>query len=156
MLHWTHGGAAGSHGRRPRVRDDAPPEGRLFTVEEANALLPRVRELMARLGEAHGRLVRVSQELESLERRRDRANVLQLARELRVARERLGAAVEARRAAFAAIAALGVQVKSLDPALIDFPSRHEGRIVLLCWRAGEPSVTHWHDLDSGFAGRRPL
>jgi hypothetical protein len=136
--------------------DEAPPEGRLFTVEEANALLPRVREMMAQLGEAHGRLVRVSQELESLERRRDRGNILQLARELREARERLGAAVEARRAAFAAIAALGVQIKSLDPALIDFPSLRDGRVVLLCWRAGEPAVMHWHDLDSGFAGRRPL
>lgn len=129
---------------------------RLFTVDEANALLPALRALIERLAEAQQRLLRVADELEHLERRRDRSNALQLARELRETRERLGAAVEARRAAFAEIMALGVQVKSIDPALIDFPSRRENRIVLLCWRAGEPAVMHWHDPAGGFAGRQPL
>ena len=139
---------------------------RLFSVDEANALLPRLRDMMARLSEAHQQLLRVADDLELLERRRDRSNALQLARELRETRERLGAAVEARRSAFAAIMALGVQVKSIDPALIDFPSRRggrvvllcwrAGRVVLLCWRAGEPSVMHWHDIEGGFAGRQPL
>lgn len=136
------------------ANDEAPL--RLFSVDEANALLPRVRALMARLSEAHQHLLRVANDLELLERRRDRSNALQLARELRQTRERLGAAVEARREAFGAVMALGVQVKGIDPALIDFPSRRGGRVVLLCWRAGEPAVTYWHDAEGGFAGRQPL
>ena len=129
---------------------------RLFTVEEANALLPTLQELLAELGQARRRLLQAARELESLERRRDRTNVLQLARNLREARERLGADREALRAAFDRITSQGIQVKSVEPGLLDFPSWRDGRIVLLCWREGEPSVAHWHDLDGGFASRQPL
>ncbi|MEX0979285.1 MAG: DUF2203 family protein, partial [Pirellulales bacterium] len=40
--------------------------------------------------------------------------------------------------------------------LVDFPCRMDGRIVFLCWKLGEPEVTHWHELDSGYAGRQSL
>jgi len=129
---------------------------RLFTIEEANALLPALREELARLAEAHDRMVGAARALEGLERRRDRSNALQLARPLREARERLGQAVAMRRDALERFAARGVQVKSIEPALLDFPARRDGRVVLLCWRDGEPSVAHWHDLDGGFASRQPL
>jgi hypothetical protein len=51
-----------------------------------------------------------------------------------------------------------VQVKDLDRGLVDFPARHpeSGEDVLLCWELGEPEVAYWHDLESGFAGRKPL
>ena len=49
---------------------------------------------------------------------------------------------------------LGVEFKG--PELCDFYSMMNGREVFLCWRLGEPEVSHWHDLDSGFAGRQPL
>ena len=53
---------------------------------------------------------------------------------------------------------LGVQVKDLDRGLIDFPARHPqtGDTVLLCWELGEPEVAYWHELETGFAGRKPL
>jgi hypothetical protein len=51
----------------------------------------------------------------------------------------------------------GVQVKDLEQGLIDFPARHpEGETVLLCWHLGEDEVAHWHGVDEGFAGRKPL
>jgi hypothetical protein len=56
----------------------------------------------------------------------------------------------------AEIEALGVQVKDLDMGLLDFPCRVEGRTVLLCWKLGEPSISYWHELDAGFAGRQPI
>lgn len=52
--------------------------------------------------------------------------------------------------------ALGVECKSLDTGLFDFPAERDGRVVYLCWRHGERAVTHWHELDAGFAGRQPL
>ena len=55
-----------------------------------------------------------------------------------------------------AIQAMGIQVKDINTGLVDFLARRDGRDVLLCWKYDEPSVAHWHDLDSGFAGRRPL
>lgn len=129
---------------------------RLFTRAEANALLPELRRLLGQVSAARRRLLQTARELEALERKRDRSNALQLGRNLRETRERLGAAREALRAALDEIVDQGVQVKNVEPALLDFPAWHEGRIVLLCWRDGEPSVSYWHDLDAGFAGRRPL
>lgn len=51
---------------------------------------------------------------------------------------------------------LGVLVKDLDTGLVDFPALHEGEEVLLCWQVGEDEVAHWHGVDEGFAGRKPL
>jgi hypothetical protein len=50
----------------------------------------------------------------------------------------------------------GAIVKDLDAGLVDFPARRHGEEILLCWRLGESEVAHWHPLDEGFAGRRPL
>ena len=52
----------------------------------------------------------------------------------------------------------GVQVKDLDRGLVDFPAQHpeSGEVVLLCWHLGEDRVGHWHGLEEGFAGRKPL
>jgi hypothetical protein len=51
---------------------------------------------------------------------------------------------------------LGVEPKGAVEGLVDFPCQIDGRIVLLCWKLGEPEVLYWHDLDTGFAGRQPL
>ena len=129
---------------------------RLFTREEADAMLPELRGLLERVAVARRQLLQTTRELDALERKRDRSNALQLGRSLRELRARLGADRDALRTAFEEITRRGVQVKNIEPALLDFPAWHEGRVVLLCWRDGEPSVAHWHDLDAGFAGRKPL
>jgi hypothetical protein len=51
---------------------------------------------------------------------------------------------------------LGVQVKDVETGLLDFPHLRDGEEVLLCYRLGEPDILFWHDLQSGFAGRRPI
>lgn len=56
----------------------------------------------------------------------------------------------------AEIDATGVHVKDLDIGLLDFPCKVEGEILLLCWRLGEPTITHWHSTNEGFAGRKPI
>ncbi len=60
------------------------------------------------------------------------------------------------RDALAEIDSTGVQVKDLDIGLLDFPCEVEGQIVLLCWKLGETSITHWHGTDEGFASRKPI
>ena len=54
------------------------------------------------------------------------------------------------------IASEGVEVKGIDPVLLDFPGMLDGRPVYLCWHEGEPRVAWYHDLHAGFAGRRPI
>ncbi len=65
-------------------------------------------------------------------------------------------AVQAAKDAVAEINAIGVQVKDLDIGLLDFPCSVDGEIILLCWKLGEESITHWHGLEEGFAGRKPI
>lgn len=55
-----------------------------------------------------------------------------------------------------ALAALGCELKDLQRGLIDFPALYRGRPVYLCWLLGEPDITQYHDLDTGFAGRQPI
>ncbi|MEO6818021.1 MAG: DUF2203 domain-containing protein [Edaphobacter sp.] len=56
----------------------------------------------------------------------------------------------------AEIEAIGVQVQDLDEGLLDFPCVMEGKTVMLCWKLGEDAITHWHEPEDGFAGRKPL
>ena len=52
---------------------------------------------------------------------------------------------------------LGVQLKDYSRGLIDFPSMRNGQIVLLCWQLGEAErIEWWHEMETGFAGRKPL
>ncbi|HEX8924639.1 MAG TPA: DUF2203 domain-containing protein [Terriglobales bacterium] len=65
-------------------------------------------------------------------------------------------AVQRAKDALGEITAAGVQVKDLDMGLLDFPCKVEGEIILLCWRLGEDAITHWHSVEEGFAGRKPI
>ena len=58
--------------------------------------------------------------------------------------------------AIAEIDSIGVQVKDIDIGLLDFPCEVDGKIILLCWKLGEKTITHWHGTDEGFAGRKPI
>jgi hypothetical protein len=51
---------------------------------------------------------------------------------------------------------VGCVFKGFDAGLVDFYALREDRLVFLCWRLGEPRITHWHELDAGFAGRQPV
>jgi hypothetical protein len=59
-------------------------------------------------------------------------------------------------ACLAQLGSIGVQVKDPDVGLLDFPADRAGESVLLCWRLGEDAVAWWHELDGGYAGRRPI
>jgi hypothetical protein len=131
---------------------------RFFTEEEANEALAVVRPTVERLVAARRRFVHVTQRLEQVQ-----AHVAgngggldpQRVRELQ---EASGDAATAVAAVVAELEALGVQVKDLDAGLVDFPAHHPARDepVLLCWRLGEETITFWHGLEEGFAGRKPL
>lgn len=55
-----------------------------------------------------------------------------------------------------ALSAAGAELKDLERGLIDFMGRYRGRPIYLCWLLGEDDITHYHELDAGFAGRQPL
>jgi hypothetical protein len=131
---------------------------RLFTPEEANAALPEVRPLVERMVEERRALVALGEELEAVQAliggnggSLDPGRVGELQEAVARAAADLAGVVDE-------IQEHGVQVKDLDRGLVDFPARHpaSGDTVLLCWELGESGVGHWHGLEEGFAGRKPL
>jgi len=124
----------------PEVQD------RRFTREEANAMLPELREWLARMREARQVMLRSGE--------RVRASVAgngggpegqeytEAVRTLRDGVERLSAE--------------GIVLRDVEAGLVDFPAERAGRLVFLCWRLGEDDVAHWHDVDTGFPGRQRL
>jgi hypothetical protein len=124
---------------------------KIFTIEEANGLLPRVRGIVSRIQAVHRGVSKYR-------------NAAQKAAE---AADRGGGGISngphyavlvtSLTAAIAELETLGVQLKDFDRGLVDFPSLRNGRVVLLCWQLGEgDEVEWWHDVDAGFAGRTRL
>lgn len=126
---------------------------RLFTLEEATALLPRLREEIVALRDGSREVADLRRRLAALERL---PKLNGQAREAEEIDARLGALLRDLGARLEAIRALGVEVKDLEHGLIDFPSLRDGRVVYLCWRVDEERIAYWHELDAGFQGRQPL
>jgi len=137
---------------------DVPLPPRLFSLREANALVDLLRPRFTRARELRDQLLEVQKqlgerglELEGPDLQVDPAAppaVQQL-------QQRAVDVIGRLRALLREITELGVEVKQAD-GLVDFRSKLRGRTVYLCWKYGEESVTHYHDLEAGFAGRKPL
>jgi hypothetical protein len=126
-----------------------PAFERLFTVEEANALLPRLREILDQAALHSNALREKGQYMEPILRAAIGNGGGRIGTEYGVEAYNLYVAVER-------IRELGVVLKDLDMGLLDFPHEREGRVVFLCWHPPEATVAYWHDLDTGYAGRQPL
>jgi hypothetical protein len=122
---------------------------KLFTVEEANALLPRLRELLGELALHRDAVREKAPHLEP---------ILQAASANGGGRNGSEYGVEAYKLylAVARIRELGVLLKDLDMGLLDFPHERDGRVVFLCWHPPEERVEYWHEIEAGYAGRQPL
>lgn len=121
---------------------------RHFTLVEARELLPRIRQWLAEIRQLQQGVERASgRNAELLAEGRDLGGerINGQLRELARLRE-LVAEFETRE----------IHIKDLARGLIDFPARRGDREIFLCWQEGEPDITYWHDLDSGFAGRQEM
>jgi len=126
---------------------------KLFGIEEANAVVPRLQLLMERLQRS---ALRLHDEMTALARDSGIAvqeissdELLRQRPEARLLVEELDAIVHE-------IEESGAHLKDIQLGLVDFPSEMDGEVVYLCWQFGEPEVAFWHRLDDGFAGRQPL
>ena len=120
-----------------------------FTLEEARALLPELRNMFR---DAHRRLDVVQKVDKELGRELKQTgaevggekvsgllmDMLQLNTQLRRLQE------------------MGVQIKDFERGLLDFPHLRDGREVFLCWELNEDDIEFWHDIDAGYAGRERL
>ena len=128
---------------------------RTFTLDEAQSLLPVLESLLRTAIGGKKLMEDVEGEMQELSHRiflNGGTHVDVVA----VAHRKAERAKAEQRAkdALAEIDSIGVQVKDIDIGLLDFPCEVEGQTVLLCWKMGEKSITHWHGADEGFAGRK--
>ncbi len=129
---------------------------RVFTVEEANRLVPLVEERLRWFQSAVHQIVEAqdsisvlivlgAEELDSPEHRA-----------LLDKRTFLEELVEQYSEKLEEFNRLGCLIKDLDQGLVDFYGHKDGRLIFLCWRMGEQGVNYWHEIHSGFSGRRPV
>ncbi len=147
--------ALGAEGLRDATSVSSP---RVFTIAEVNAFIPSLSALVAQqlheqsdieqgLAELTRMLGETPQSLE--ERPSDASDVRRVKADLRRRARRY-------EQGWAKVRELGGVVKDAQIGLVDFYGRIEGRVVWLCWRYGEDSLGFYHELDSGYRGRRPL
>jgi len=136
-----------------------PQPGRMWTVEEANAhlgemreLLPQLRSWVVRLRKVHDELRRLAtfwgKEVEAADQP-DRELKRRLDDEWADLTRRLEAEVSR-------LQTQGIEVKDLESGLIDFYALQNGEVVFLCWQRGEDEVGYFHTLEGGYRTRRPL
>ena len=128
---------------------------RTFTLDEAHTLLPVLESLLRTAISGKKLMEEVEAEMQALTHHifLNGGTHVDVVATARRKAERAKAEQRAKDA-LAEIDSIGVQVKDLDIGLLDFPCEVEGRVVLLCWKIGEPSITHWHSPEEGFAGRK--
>ena len=130
---------------------------RYFSVGDVEALIPKLDRIMTRVMAANAEVSEARERLQAeqqrialsgggfLDRRAWRADTDRIERRTAELQQGLGE-----------IADLGGVPKDLGLGLVDFLHLREGREVNLCWKYGEREIRHWHGLDEGFAGRKPL
>jgi hypothetical protein len=129
---------------------------RVFTAEEANAALVELRPIVER-AVAHRRKLAEAQRNQAALVMRIGGNGGDLQpSDLREAVEAIQREAAALAECVEKVNAAGVQIKSLEEGLLDFPARRGEEEVLLCWKLGEDEIRYWHGVDEGFAGRKPL
>lgn len=126
-----------------------PTFPRLFTVEEANALLPKLNELLGELAIHRDAMREKTPHMEPILRAAGTNGGGEIGSEYGVEAYNLYLTIDR-------VRSLGVLLKDLDTGLLDFPHERDGHVVFLCWIPSEERVEYWHEIQAGFAGRQPL
>jgi hypothetical protein len=130
---------------------------KIFTLDEAQSMLPLVESLLNRAIESKQAAEGIDNELTALARRIHMAGGMTVdVVKVGAQRAELEKHIQRARETVQEIDEIGVQVKDLESGLLDFPCRMDDEVVLLCWKSGEPAIEHWHTVEAGFQGRQPI
>ena len=123
---------------------------KLFTVAEANRALVLVGRIVSDIVRQYRELLTLRDE------RHELAHTAGNAERLEQIDQQIEQSMDLLNSEQTELLEIGCELKDWTNGLVDFPALHQGHKVWLCWRLGETAVTHWHKLDAGFAGRKPL
>ncbi len=124
-------------------------EERVFTLAEAQSLLPRLRTLLEELSQEWKRMSELNPEIQKARDNAPLNGYSKFGVEYVESVSHLMSLIHE-------IKDMGVLLKDADKGLCDFPYIKGGRMVYLCWQLGEDAIRYWHDVETGFAGREPL
>jgi len=142
-----------------------------YDIDAANGRIPEVRGILGALRDQRAELIRLRdlavERSTSVEAKAGEAKTGEAGRsaggdavpaddDARVLRLRMQGVIDQMQAGVARLVELDVTLRDIESGLIDFPALVNGRPVWLCWRLGEGDVEWWHELSTGFGGRRPL
>ncbi|MBI1991985.1 MAG: DUF2203 domain-containing protein [Candidatus Omnitrophica bacterium] len=136
---------------------DAPPK--TFTVEEANALLPRVKALVEQLQGLQRSIAQTNQQLDECVRKVATGNgypIQSLKQQIDSLTQHQLQLIEGFQSALTQLEEQGGWLKDLNIGLIDFYGLRDDKLIFLCWKLGEDRIRFWHTLEDGYAGRQPL
>jgi hypothetical protein len=136
-------------GHRSRTLVGTLSDERIFSREEAEALLPTLRTL---LGETNAAWNHVRELNPEVQKARDASAFDGFSK----SGVEYVESVSHLMLLIHQIKDLGVHLKDAEKGLCDFPYLRQGKVVYLCWQLGEERIEYWHDIESGFAGRQPL
>ena len=126
---------------------------RIFTIDEARALLPliapEIEDLVTTFQQIRSEIEQTAGQTGLDVDSPDLAGHLE-------ARGVVGRLFEKVRTSLERIHDHGCIVNGPEAGLVDFPCLYNNELVFLCWKHGEPTIGHWHRIPDGFAGRRPL
>ncbi len=136
------------------VRPSRPK--RRFTLEQANRSLPLVRRVVGDIVKTHALAMKLQRDLERQQPGKNARPQQPQPPHQAAAQAQLDGCMTRLEDFVDELSEIGCELKDYQTGLIDFVGRHDGRDVYLCWKLGEERITHWHELDSGFAGRQPV
>jgi hypothetical protein len=125
-----------------------------FTTADANRALPLVRSIVEDLVADYGKMREADRERRALEV--ESAGSAASARQIEALKTEAAERRTRVEGYLKELGDLGIEVKDPERGLVDFPGERAGQAIYLCWQLGEPSVSHWHAVDKGFADRRPV
>ena len=120
---------------------------RYFTIKSANEALPAVIEKFNNLKKQKNEIMKAEQELQSS---------VSNFEEYMIQKQKLNSEMTKFYQLIEDLEETGVSLKGLDQGLLDFPSKRFDEDVWLCWKDGETEIKFWHDMNSGFNGRKPI
>jgi hypothetical protein len=126
---------------------------RYYDVDDANARLEELRPVLEALRDDRDAVARAQRDLERFRATNGNAGHVE---ELRQREAEVGTIARRMKRAVETIDAWDVTLRDIGTGLVDFPALVNGRPIWLCWKLGEDRIAWWHELDSGFGGRRPL
>lgn len=132
---------------------------KLLTVQEANALLPKVEPLVRQVQGLYHSIVKTNRDMDEVIAKLSAGNGYPI-RDLKDKLEGLTKhqlqLIEAYQSVVDQLEALGALLKDAEKGLVDFYTLHNDQVAFLCWVVGENRIGFWHTLEDGFAGRKPL